>query len=45
VLRHGAAFEPPSHHPKDDDNAGDEQPPSAVSHPTEMEVDNLAAAP
>jgi hypothetical protein len=41
----GAAFEPPSHHPKDDDNTGDEQPPTAVSHPTEMEVDNLVAAP
>jgi hypothetical protein len=41
----GAAFDPPSHHPKDDDNAGDEQPSTAVSHPTEMEVDNLAAAP
>jgi hypothetical protein len=41
----GAAFEPPSHHPEDDDNAGDEQPPTALSHPTEMEVDNLAAAP
>jgi hypothetical protein len=41
----GAAFEPTSHHPKDDDNAGDEQPPTALSHPTEMEVDNLAAAP
>jgi hypothetical protein len=40
----GAAFEPPSHHPKDNDNVGDEQPPTAVSHPTEMEVDNLAAA-
>jgi hypothetical protein len=41
----GAAFEPSSHHPKDDVNAGDEQPPTAVSHPTEMEVDNLTAAP
>jgi hypothetical protein len=41
----GATFEPPFHHPKDDDNTGDEQPPTALSHPTEMEVDNLAAAP
>jgi hypothetical protein len=40
----GAAFEPPSHHPEDDDNAGDEQPPTALTHPTEMKVDNLAAA-
>jgi hypothetical protein len=40
-----AAFEPPSHHLEDYDNAGDEQPPTALSHPTEMEVDNLAAAP
>ena len=40
----GATFEPPSHHPEDDDNTGDEQPPMALSHPTEMEVDNLVAA-
>jgi hypothetical protein len=40
----GAAFEPPSHHLKDYDNVGDEQPPTALSYPTEMEVDNLAAA-
>ena len=39
-----AAFEPPCHHPEDDDNASDEQPPTTLSHPTEMEVDNLAAA-
>jgi hypothetical protein len=39
------AFEPPSHHPEDDDNVGDEQSPTALFHPTEMEVDNLAAAP
>ena len=41
----GATFEPPSHHPKDDDNTSDEQRPMALSHPTKMEVDNLAAAP
>jgi hypothetical protein len=44
-LSGGAAFEPPSHHPEDDDNIGDEQPPRTLSHPTEMEVDNTAAAP
>jgi hypothetical protein len=41
----GAAFEPPSHHLEDDDNTGDEQPPTALSHPIEIEVDNLAVAP
>jgi hypothetical protein len=41
----GAGFEPLSHHLEDYDNAGDEQPPTALSDPTEMEVDNLAAAP
>ena len=41
----GAAFEPLSHHLENDDNAGDEQPPMALSYPTEMEVDNLTMAP
>jgi hypothetical protein len=41
----GAAFEPPSHNPEHDDNAGDEQSLIASSHLTEMEVDNLVAAP
>jgi hypothetical protein len=44
-LTGGATFEPPSHHPEDDDNAGDEQPSTALSHPTEMKVYNLVAAP
>ena len=38
----GAAFEPPFYHPDNDDNAGDEQPPTALFHPIEMEMDNLA---
>ena len=37
-----AEFEPPSHHPEDDDNAGDKHSTTAVSHPTKIEVDNLA---
>jgi hypothetical protein len=40
-----AVFEPLSHHVEHDDNAGEEQPSTASSHPTEMEVDNLAAVP
>ena len=40
-----AAFEPSSHHPEDDNNVGDEQPPTALSYSTEMEVDNLVATP
>ena len=39
-----AAFEPPLHHPEDDDSASDEQPSRVLSHLTEMEVDNLVAA-
>ena len=38
----GAAFEPPSHYVEYDDDAGEEQPLIASSHPTKMEVDNLA---
>jgi hypothetical protein len=41
----GAAFVRPSQQPEHVDDAGDEQSPTALSHPTEMEVDNLAAAP
>jgi hypothetical protein len=41
----GAAFERSSQEPEHDDDAGDEQPPTTSSHPTQMEVDNLAAAP
>ena len=33
----GAVFEPPFHHLEDDDNVGDEQPPTALFHPTKME--------
>ena len=39
-----AASKPPSHNLEHDDNAGDEQFPTASSYPTEMEMDNLAAA-
>jgi hypothetical protein len=40
-----ATFEPPSHHPEHHDDAGDEQSPTASSHPTKMEVDDLAMGP
>ena len=39
----GNTFELPCHHPEDDDNAGDKQLLTALSHPIEMEVDNLVA--
>ena len=40
----GATFEHPSYHPKLNDNAGDEQPPTALSHPIEIKVANLVVA-
>jgi hypothetical protein len=41
----GAANEPPSQHPEYDLDAGDQQPPTASSHPTEMEVDDVEVSP
>ena len=41
----GATFKPFSQHPECNVHTGDEQPSMALSHSTEMEVDNLAAVP